>query len=75
MGGSRERPFEWAESSLINIQAGAPVHLLRPPTCKFITLESLFIIHNPRPSFIKKKNRGEFFFDDGAIWPKWGFSD
>ena len=33
-----------AESSPINLQAGAPVY--HPPTCKFITLESFLILHN-----------------------------
>ena len=57
------RPSE-ADSSLINLQAGAPVY--HPPTCKFITLESFLILHDP----VYKKNRGKFF-GGGAIWPKW----
>jgi hypothetical protein len=34
-----------AESGLVNLQAGAPV--CHPAACKFITLESLSIFHDP----------------------------
>ena len=47
------RPSE-ADSSVINLQAGARVY--HPPTCKFIKLESFLILHNP----VYKKTGGSF---------------
>jgi hypothetical protein len=53
-----------SQACLVNLQAGAPE--CHPSACKFITLGSLSIFHNP----VYKKT-GSIFYG-GAIWPKIG---